>query len=142
MPNVESDTLTLADGNVGGSVESLAVANNVAFSAVYRPAGISRAGIRLLPNSESAVEKGESPGITDLPGEDSRCSPTQHEIVVTPPMLESRVDYLVESPVAAVSGEWRQLYLATVGYQNAEFTTDPDLFAETGNLSDSAVICA
>ena len=57
-------------------------------------------------------------------------------------MLESRVDYLVESTVAAVSGEWRQLYLAMVGYQNAEFTTDPDLFAETGNLSDSAVICA
>ena len=52
MPKVESDTLALADGNVGGSVESLAVAKDVAFSAVYRPAGISRAGIRLLPKPD------------------------------------------------------------------------------------------
>ena len=49
MPKVESDTLALADGNVGGSVENLAVQKYVAFSAVNRPAGISRAGIRLLP---------------------------------------------------------------------------------------------
>ena len=94
-----------------------------------------------LAQTWSAVV-GRSSAFIVRPKIDSRCSPTQHGIVVTPPVLESCVDYLAESTVAAVPGEWRLKYLATVGYQNAEFTTDPDLFAETGNLSDSAVICA
>ena len=84
MPKVESDTLELADGNVGGSVEILAVAKNVAFSAVYRPAGISRAGIRLLPNSESAVERAIFGNLSVLPEEDSRCSPTRRGLLSLP----------------------------------------------------------
>ena len=84
MPKVESDTLALADGNVGGSVENLAVNKYVAFSAVNRPAGISRAGIRLLPNSESAVERAHSPEIICFTRRRLEMLSNASRIVVTP----------------------------------------------------------